>query len=92
MGIITLNSDGSQDQLTLPGLDAPGLYWRAEAAKRVRYILCRFQDTFQTESAMYLEFCRLPEADRSFLAAYWRHEGAWETFLHLCRYFNVTAA
>ena len=92
MGIITLNDDGSQHQLTIPGLDDPVLYSSIEASRRIRYILSHFDETFKTESSMYLTFRRLKQADRDFLMGYWRHDDEFKTFLHLCSYYKVKVA
>jgi len=92
MGIITLKNDGSQDQLTLPGLDHPKLYSTIEASRRIRYILSHFDETFKTESSMYLTFRRLEKADREFLMGYWGHDDEFKTFLHLCSYYQVKVA
>lgn len=92
MGIVTLKPDGSQDQLTFQGMDHPSLYSNCERARRIRGILSVFNETHRTESAFYLEFNKLPEADRTFLTAYWSLVDEWDTFLHLCRHFRIKVA
>ncbi len=92
MTLIPLKPDGSQDQLTLPGLDHPKLYSNGQASKRIRYILAQFNETFFTETAFYLTFNRIAQADRDFLIGYWSLTDDWQAFRRLCTHFKVKVA
>ena len=87
-----LKDDGSIDQMVLPDLDSPKLYNQDEANKRQRWILSHFDKSHKTESAFYLEFCRLDRNDIAFLKAFWQLEDDWAVFRRLCKLHKIKVA
>lgn len=87
-----LNADGTPNQLVIPDLDAPSLYTKTDAQRRAAAILRKFENVPRTESAFYLAFCRLPQADRVYMLSFWNARREFELFVRLCRLHGVRAA